>query len=165
MRCPFCKDQKDRVVDSRGTDGGAVIRRRRQCLVCGKRFTTYERVEDSPRLSVIKKGGNRVPYDRAKILSGVERACWKRTISADAINALVDEVEGDLFRSFDREVRSEYIGNAVAGALQKLDKVAYLRYASMYHDFQIVDEFIDEAKALLERDREEAPGQQELFHD
>ena len=165
MRCPFCKDQDDKVIDSRGTEGNSVIRRRRQCLACNRRFTTYERVEETNRISVIKKGGSRVPYDRSRIAGGIQRACWKRPISAEVLQTLVDEVEEDVFRNFDREVRSEYIGNAVASRLRKLDQVAYLRFASMYHEFKIVDEFISEARDLIERERNETPGQQELFHE
>jgi len=151
------------VIDSRSTEGGGVIRRRRQCLVCDRRYTTYERLEETTRLSVIKKGGDRVPYDRNKIASGVQRASWKRPIEAAALHALVDSVEEAVFREFDREVPSATIGALVAEQLRNLDKVAYLRFASMYHEFQIVDDFIDEAKELIERDRTETPGQQELF--
>jgi transcriptional repressor NrdR len=166
MQCPYCKQlQQDKVIDSRATEGGTVIRRRRQCLACSRRYTTYERIEETGRLLVIKKDGSRAPYDREKMLSGLQRACWKRTISADAIAALVDEVEEDLFRNFDREVRSEYIGSAVAARLRKLDKVAYLRFASLYHQFEQVDDFIAEARNIIELDRRETPGQQDLFNE
>ncbi len=164
MQCPFCKEQKDKVIDSRATEGGVVIRRRRQCGACGRRYTTYERIEESARLSVIKKDGTRVPYDRNKLTGGLQRACWKRPISADQIQAIVNDVEDQVFRQFDREVGSGRIGMFVAAALRQVDKVAYLRFASMYHEFQIVDEFIEEARDIIERERQDAPGQQDLFN-
>lgn len=164
MRCPFCKEQRDKVIDSRATEAGAVIRRRRQCLVCSKRYTTYERVEETARQTVIKKDGTRVPYDRNKIAGGLQRACWKRPVSAEALQTLVNNVEEAIFRDFDREVSSRHIGTLAAAELRKLDKVAYLRFASMYHEFEIVDEFIEEARDIIDREREDTPGQQELFH-
>ncbi len=164
MQCPFCKEQKDKVIDSRATEGGAVIRRRRQCGACRRRYTTYERIEESPRLSVIKKDGTRVPYDRNKIAGGLQRACWKRPITADQMQTIVNDVEDQVFRQFDREVGSGRIGMLVAAALRQVDKVAYLRFASMYHEFQIVDEFIEEARDIIERERQDAPGQQDLFN-
>ena len=164
MQCPFCKEQKDKVIDSRATEGGAVIRRRRQCGACRRRYTTYERIEESPRLAVIKKDGTRVPYDRNKIAGGLQRACWKRPITADQIQTIVNDVEDQVFRQFDREVGSGRIGKLVAAALRQVDKVAYLRFASMYHEFQIVDEFIEEARDIIERERQDAPGQQDLFN-
>jgi transcriptional repressor NrdR len=166
MQCPFCKEANaDKVIDSRATEGGKVIRRRRHCLKCGKRFTTYERVEEFVRLAVIKKDGTRAPYDRAKIFAGLQRACWKRPIPADALQRLVDEVEDEVFRRFDREVESRMIGLLVAGRLRKLDKVAYLRFASISREFQEVGEFIQEAQAVMDASRDEAPGQQELFNE
>lgn len=165
MQCPYCKEQHDKVIDSRGTDGGAVIRRRRQCLACDKRYTTYERVDQTARLTVVKKDGNRVPFDRNKIAGGLQRACWKRPIAADDLRALVERIEDEVFRNFDREVRSEIIGNLAAKGLRNLDKVAYLRFASMYHEFELVDEFIEEAREIIERDKTEAPGQQDLFNE
>ncbi len=165
MQCPFCKEQRtDKVIDSRATEGGKVIRRRRVCEACGKRFTTYERVEDSARLLVIKKDGSRAPFEHEKLLGGVQRACWKRPISTDQLQTLVDEVEEEVFRKFDREVPSSYLGRAVAVRLFKLDKVAYLRFASMYHEFQVVDDFIREAQDILARDQHDIIGQQELFN-
>ena len=110
MRCPFCSQDSDKVIDSRATEGGRVIRRRRHCVACGKRFTTYENIEKSIRLTVIKKDGARVPYDREKILSGVQKACFKRPVSTEAIAKLVDEVEEHLFRTHDREVEAVEIG-------------------------------------------------------
>jgi transcriptional repressor NrdR len=166
MQCPYCKEQRtDKVIDSRATEGGTVIRRRRQCLSCNKRFTTYERVEETGKLLVIKKSGERVPYEREKLLGGLQRACWKRPIGIEALQKLADEVEEEIFREFDREVPSAYLGNAVSQRLQKLDKIAYLRFASMYHEFQLVDDFIEEAKAILDRDQKEIAGQQDLFNE
>lgn len=166
MQCPYCKEQRtDKVIDSRATEGGTVIRRRRQCLSCKKRYTTYERVEETGKLLVIKKSGERVPYEREKLLGGLQRACWKRPIGIEALQKLADEVEEEIFREFDREVPSAYLGNAVSRRLQKLDKIAYLRFASMYHEFQLVDDFIEEAKAILDRDQREVDGQQDLFNE
>jgi transcriptional repressor NrdR len=166
MRCPFCKEQRsDKVIDSRAAENGTVIRRRRECEACSKRFTTYERIEETTRLAVIKKDGRRVPYEREKLLGGIRRACWKRAISVETLNKLVDSVEEDLFRNFDREVDSRYIGNSVASRLRKIDTVAYLRYASLYYEFQQVGEFIEEAKVILAQDKKDVPGQQELFHE
>ncbi|HVP13659.1 MAG TPA: transcriptional regulator NrdR [Phycisphaerae bacterium] len=166
MQCPFCKEQRtDKVVDSRATEGGAVIRRRRLCLSCNKRFTTYERIEETGRLLVIKKDGSRVPFEHEKLLGGLQRACWKRPIGIEALEALVNEVEEEVFRDFDREVPSAYLGNALALRLRKLDKIAYLRFASLQQEFQLVDDFIQEAKDILDRDKQEVDGQQDLFHE
>ena len=167
MQCPFCKEQRtrDKVIDSRLTEGGTVIRRRRECPSCKRRFTTYERVEEANKLLVIKKDGSRVPYHREKLLAGLERACWKRPISIEDLQKVVDEVDELIFRQFEREVPSKYIGNALSNRLRKLDKIAYLRFASLYHEFQVVDDFIEEAKAILDHDQHEVDGQQELFHE
>lgn len=166
MQCPYCKEQRtDKVIDSRATEGGTVIRRRRQCLACNKRYTTYERVEETNKLLVVKKDGARVPYERSKLRGGLERACWKRPIPSDRIDALVDEVEEDIFRTFDKEVPSRYLGSAVSIRLRKLDQIAYLRFASLYHEFQLVDDFIEEARAILDRDKKDVAGQQELFNE
>ncbi len=166
MRCPFCKEQRtDKVIDSRATEGGSVIRRRRECTACEKRFTTYERVEEAPKLLVIKKDGSRAPFEHEKLLGGLQRACWKRPISTEALEALVNEVEEDVFRTCDREVASSYLGSAVADRLRKIDKIAYLRFASLYHEFELVDEFIQEAKDIIDRDKKEVHGQQDLFHE
>lgn len=166
MQCPYCKELRaDKVVDSRAAESGRAIRRRRVCESCGKRFTTYERTEETTRILVIKKDGRRMPYLREKLLGGIQRACWKRPVSVETVNALVEEVEEELFKNFDREVPSRYIGNVVANRLRKVDTVAYLRFASMYHEFQVVDEFIQEAQDILDRNRREVNGQQELFHD
>lgn len=164
MQCPYCKEQRrDKVIDSRATEGGKVIRRRRECPSCKRRYTTYERVEETNPLLVVKKDGSRVPYQRDKLLGGLQRACWKRPISVEVQQRIVDEVEEEIFRTFDREVPSRALGNAVAMRLRKLDQVAYLRFASLYHEFKVVNDFIEEAKNILDRDREEVAGQQELF--
>ena len=166
MQCPFCKEQRnDKVIDSRATEGGTVIRRRRECLACKRRYTTYERIEETNRLLVVKKDGSRVPYEREKILSGIRRACWKRPVPVESIEQIVDEVEEEVFRDFDREVPSSHLGNAVADRLRRVDKIAYLRFASLYHEFQVVDDFIQEAKNILDRDKTDVDGQQELFND
>jgi transcriptional repressor NrdR len=166
MQCPFCKEQRtDKVVDSRATEGGAVIRRRRLCLACNKRFTTYERIEETTRLLVIKKDGSRAPFEHEKLLGGLQRACWKRPIGIKVLEGLINEVEEEVFRNFDREVPSSYLGNAIALRLRKLDKIAYLRFASLQQEFQLVDDFIQEAKDILDRDKQEVDGQQDLFHE
>jgi len=165
MRCPFCKEHKDKVIDSRATEGGAVIRRRRRCLACDRRYTTYERVEATSKLLVVKKDGTRAPYERDKLFGGVQRACWKLPVSSERIEALVEDVEELLFREFDREVPSEHIGRLVSVRLRKVDKVAYLRFASLYHEFQLVDDYIQEAQDILDRDQREVAGQQDLFQD
>ena len=166
MQCPYCKEQRrDKVIDSRATEGGTVIRRRRQCRSCDRRYTTYERIEETSRLLVVKKDGRRMPYEREKLLGGLQGACWKRPIGMETLVGLANEVEEDVFRNFDREVPSSYLGNAVAVRLRKLDKVAYLRFASLYHEFQLADDFIEEAKDILDQDRRNVAGQQDLFHD
>lgn len=166
MQCPYCKEQRaDKVIDSRATEGGRVIRRRRECLACHRRYTTYERIEETPRLLVVKKDGTRVPYQREKLLGGLQRACWKRPISSETLEGLVDEIEEAIFQKFDRELPSSLLGNIAAERLRAVDKIAYLRFASMYHEFQLVDDFIEKAQEILERDRRDLPGQQGLFND
>lgn len=163
MRCPFCKEEDDKVIDSRAAENGAVIRRRRECLRCRRRFTTYERIETTNRLLVVKKDGNREPYQREKMLGSVRRACWKVSLSAEKIEALVDDVEEEVFQKFDREVPSVYLGKAVSDRLRKLDRIAYLRFASLYYKFQEVGEFIQEAQEVLEDEKTDIAGQQSLF--
>jgi transcriptional repressor NrdR len=142
-----------------------VIRRRRECPACRRRYTTYERVEETNRLVVVKKDGTRVPYEREKLLGGLQRASWKRPISVAMLQAITGEVEDEVFRNFEREVPSAYLGNALAERLRKIDKIAYMRFASLYHEFQAVDDFIEEAKDILDRDKKDVAGQQELFHE
>ena len=159
MKCPFCRQGETKVIDSRGSDE-FVIRRRRQCLACDRRFTTYEKIEESP-LKVIKKDGTRIPFDRAKIRAGVEKACYKRPISPDQIERLITDVEIDIQANFDREVPSRYIGEKVISALRQLDQVAYVRFASVYRDFKDVNDFVEELQPMLGRARPKRPRRPE----
>ena len=149
MKCPFCKEDKDKVIDSRSSDAGRVIRRRRQCLVCKRRFTTYEKIGESSKLYIVKKDNSRVPYDREKILTGLQKACYKREVSAERIQQIADKVEEDIFRKFDKEVLSAFIGESIMGHLRGVDKVAYIRFASVYRDFKDADELIDEVSQVI----------------
>ena len=161
MRCPFCKEDRDKVVDSRSSESGRVIRRRRQCLECKKRFTTYEKIGESFRLNVIKKDGSRLPYDREKVLVGLQKACYKREVSAEQIQETADKVEEDVFRNYDKEVDSKFIGESVMRHLRAVDKVAYIRFASVYRQFTDAGELIEEvSQAILQPDLED---QGELF--
>jgi transcriptional repressor NrdR len=162
VRCPYCDVDNDKVIDSRASEAGAVIRRRRECLGCGKRFTTYERVEKTARLMVIKKDGSRVAFDSASVLKGVQAACGKRPIPEAAKLGLVQAVEDEVHRDFDREVPSSEIGQRVAAKLRAIDHIAYIRYASEYHDFRTLEEFSQELSELQARPRN-LPNQQELF--
>jgi transcriptional repressor NrdR len=163
MKCPYCDANKDKVIDSRASEGGAAIRRRRECLACGKRFTTYEHIEEKPRLTVIKKDGTRVPYDRQKVLGGLRSACYKRPISAEQINQAVDEVEEVIFRRFDREVAALEIGRTLAERLKQLDQVAYVRFASVYKQFRDLDDLLEEVRDVIESSDNAPPGQGMLF--
>jgi len=163
MRCPFCKEDRDRVIDSRSSEGGRVIRRRRQCLACKKRFTTYEKIGDSFKLWVVKKDRSRVPYDRDKVIGGLQKACYKRPVSAEQIQQIADRVEEKIFRNFDREVSSAFIGESVMEQLGKVDKVAYIRFASVYRDFRDAGQLIKEVSEIIER--AEPFGQPTLFED
>ena len=149
MKCPFCGHAKDKVVDSRETGAGDSIRRRRECLQCGRRFTSYERVEEIPYF-VVKKDGRREPFDRQKLLAGLHRACEKRPVSAKALQAIADEIEQMVSDSSEREVDSRRIGERVMERLRDLDKVAYVRFASVYRQFEDVQEFMAELRELLE---------------
>ena len=149
MKCPFCGDDNTRVIDSRPADDNEAIRRRRQCDECGKRFTTYEKVETIP-LFVIKKDKNRETYDRSKIESGVVRSCHKRPVSVDQIEACVDEIENKIFNLGVREIESEKIGEIVMDQIRDLDQVAYVRFASVYRQFKDADTFMSELKKLLD---------------
>lgn len=148
MKCPFCNQETTRVIDSRPADDNSSIRRRRLCDECGKRFTTYEKVETIP-LIVIKKDNNRETYDRSKIEAGVLRACHKRPISVTDINVLVDQVEMEIFSREERELPSNTIGEIVMDKLKDLDSVAYVRFASVYREFKDVNTFMDELKKIL----------------
>jgi len=149
MRCPFCDHQKDRVVDSREGKEGNVIRRRRECLSCKHRFTTYERMEDIP-LIVVKKGGRRERFERSKLAQGLLRACEKRSVAAHQLEELVEEIEKRFLETPDRELTSQEIGEYVMGRLKKIDKVAYVRFASVYLEFEDVREFTREINQILE---------------
>jgi transcriptional repressor NrdR len=165
MRCPYCDADKDKlkVIDSRACEGGRSIRRRRQCLQCDKRFTTYERVEENIRLIVVKKDGTRVPFDRGKIVQGLERACYKRPVKIEDIHRLVDEVEEEIQRGYDKEVPSAVIGELVTDRLRRLDQVAYVRFASVYREFKTLEELVAEAHAVIDAQRYDSPGQGRLF--
>lgn len=163
MRCPFCNADNDKVIDSRSTENGRSIRRRRECLECGRRFTTYEHAEERVKLAVIKRDGSRVPYDREKILEGVRRAAYKRPISAERLVQIVDEVQEELAARFEKEVTSQTIGEITARVLQRVDKVAYVRFASVYRQFEDVGDFVDEARQIMQQAAEDIPGQQDLF--
>jgi len=161
VRCPFCKEDQDKVIDSRSSDAGRVIRRRRQCLVCERRFTTYEKLGESFKLYVVKKDNSRVPYDREKIIAGLQKACYKREVSAEQIQQIADKVEEDIFQSFDKEVLSAFIGERVMKHLRAVDKVAYIRFASVYRDFKDAGELIDEVTAVI--GEVDQTGQPKLF--
>lgn len=148
MKCPFCNKENTRVIDSRPADDNSSIRRRRLCDECGKRFTTYEKVETIP-LIVIKKDNNREQYDRSKIEAGVLRACHKRPVSVNQINKLVDEVENEIFNREEREIESKLIGEIVMDKLKDLEAVAYVRFASVYREFKDVNTFMDELAKFL----------------
>jgi transcriptional repressor NrdR len=149
VRCPYCKEDQDKVVDSRSSDSGRAIRRRRECLSCGKRFTTYEKIGESFKLYVVKKDRARVPYDRDKIVAGLQKACYKRPVSAEQIQQIADGVEEDIFRNFDKEVSSAFIGESLMKHLRRVDKVAYIRFASVYRDFKDAGELIDEVSEVI----------------
>jgi transcriptional repressor NrdR len=167
MRCPFCDADKEnlKVIDSRTCEGGRSIRRRRQCLKCRKRFTTYERIDENARLIVVKKDGSRVPFDRAKILNGLERACYKRAVLMEDLQHLVDDVEEAIYRTYDKEVPSSVIGELVTDRLRRLDSVAYVRFASVYRQFKTLEDLVQEAKLVINAQRYESPGQGTLFAD
>ena len=148
MKCPFCNHENTRVIDSRPAEENNSIRRRRVCDECGKRFTTYEKVETIP-LIIIKKDNNREAYDRAKIESGVLRACHKRPVSAAQLTKLVDEVENEIFNLEEREIPSDIVGEILMRKLKALDEVAYVRFASVYREFKDLNTFMDELKNVM----------------
>jgi len=152
VKCPFCDDLEDKVVDSRMAKEGELIRRRRECLSCKRRYTTYERIEESLPM-VVKKDGRREPYDRAKILSGLKKACEKRPISVATIEAVTDRIEKRLQEMGETEIPSRTIGEEIMKELHNLDQVAYVRFASVYREFKDIDQFMDELKTLA-RERE-----------
>ncbi len=150
MKCPFCSHENTRVIDSRPAEENNSIRRRRVCDECGKRFTTYEKIETIP-LIIIKKDNNRETYDRSKIEAGVLRACHKRPISANQINHLIDEVETEIFNMEEKEISSEIIGELVMNKLKDLEAVAYVRFASVYREFKDINTFMDELKKVISK--------------
>ena len=154
MKCPFCNDVDNKVIDSRLSKDGEVIRRRRECLECGRRFTTYERVEEVMPL-VIKKDGRREPFDRMKILLGLKKACEKRPISITTLEKVVDKIEHKILESGEKEIPSTVIGEEVMRELYNLDHVAYVRFASVYRSFKDINQFMDELKDLLDRQKQE----------
>jgi transcriptional repressor NrdR len=150
MKCPQCSFEEDKVVDSRTTKEGEAIRRRRECLKCGHRFTTYEYIERVPMM-VVKKDGRREEYSREKLLGGLSKACEKRPVSREQIERVIDDIETALFGKFKNEVKSTEIGNLVVDRLQSLDEVAYVRFASVYRQFKDINQFMSEVKVLLDR--------------
>ncbi len=150
MRCLFCGHLESKVIDSRSTEEGTTIRRRRECLECGKRFTTYEKIETIP-IIVIKKDGLREAFDREKVLNGILRACEKRPVTLKDIDALIDDIESKLYNMLEREVSSERIGEMVMERLQKLDDIAYVRFASVYRQFKDINSFMDELAKIIKK--------------
>ncbi|MCR4772297.1 MAG: transcriptional regulator NrdR [Oscillospiraceae bacterium] len=148
MRCPFCSYTESKVIDSRPAEEGASIRRRRECLSCGKRFTTYEIIERLPLL-VVKKDGSRQSFDRTKVINGLVKACEKRPVSAEQIEKIADEIEQELQSMLEREVPSERVGEMVMKHLKDLDEVAYVRFASVYRSFKDINTFLEELNKLL----------------
>ena len=153
MKCPFCDDVEDKVVDSRMAKEGEVIRRRRECLSCKRRYTTYERVEETMP-AVVKKDGRREPFDRSKIVSGLKKPCEKRPISTATIETVTDRIEKRIQDLGETEIVSTAVGEEVMRELSQLDQVAYVRFASVYREFKDIDQFMDEIKALAQQRRE-----------
>ena len=152
MKCPYCSSDDTKVIDSRPADDNTSIRRRRQCEACGKRFTTYEKLETMP-LMVIKKDNSRESYDRSKIESGVVRSCHKRPVSTEQISKMIDEIENEVFAMGEKEIPTSVIGEKVMKRLKELDEVAYVRFASVYREFKDVNTFIDEIGKLLKTEK------------
>jgi transcriptional repressor NrdR len=149
VRCPFCQELEDKVVDSRMSEDGSAIRRRRECNSCGRRFTTVETVKEL-RLRVVKKDGSREPFDRNKILSGLLAACYKRPVPVEDLEAITAEIEKEILQNFDREVESHHVGSLAMKRLREVDNVAYVRFASVYRAFKDAGEFLDALRPLLE---------------
>ncbi len=154
MKCPYCENTESKVIDSRPVDDGNSIRRRRECLACTRRFTTYEQVESVP-LVVIKKDGKRQVYNRQKILSGILRACEKTPVTVAQIEAVVQDIEAELFNSLDSEISASYIGDLVMDRLKKLNPIAYVRFASVYREFKDVSTFMEEINGLIQSSKQE----------
>jgi transcriptional repressor NrdR len=149
MKCPFCGNLEDKVIDSRTSREGNAIRRRRECLKCGKRFTSYERVEDIIPM-VVKKDGRREPYERSKVLTGLKKACEKRPIGMETLETITDSIEKKLIGLNVKEIPSTWVGEEVMSSLRELDKVAYVRFASVYRQFKDINELMNEVKTLFE---------------
>jgi transcriptional repressor NrdR len=156
MRCPFCRNRGNRVVDSRISGDGATIRRRRICSGCKRRFTTYERVEEAP-LMVVKKDNRREPFDRNKVIAGLTKACEKRPVSMETINEISNRIEAALAERGDSEVPSSFVGTAIMNELQQIDQVAYVRFASVYRSFKDIQEFMRELEDLIEQRKHDPP--------
>jgi transcriptional repressor NrdR len=152
MRCPYCGHEEDKVVDSRSSQEGDAIRRRRECLKCQRRYTTYEHIE-GVSLMVVKKDGRRESFDRKKVLSGLIKSCEKRPVSVEKLEETVDDIERTLQRNFDKEVASVEVGELIMQRLGKLDQVAYVRFASVYREFKDVNQFMKELKQILAKER------------
>ena len=163
MKCPYCKENKDKVIDSRSSEAGRIIRRRRHCLACRRRFTTYEKVGESFKLSVIKKDNSRVPYDRERVIAGLQKACYKRPVSAEQVQQMADRIEEDIFRHSDREVDSKFIGESAMKHLRTVDKVAYIRFASVYRQFDDAGDLLEEVTQAISQSDD--TGQPKLFTD
>ena len=148
MRCPYCSNEEDKVIDSRPTDEGYAIRRRRECIGCQKRFTTYEKVEDMP-LMVIKKDQSRQPFSREKLLRGLEKACEKRPVSRSQLEKIVDEIEGRIYGTLHKEISVSEVGEMIMDRLKLLDDVAYVRFASVYRQFKDISTFVDERQKMV----------------
>jgi len=160
MKCPFCGHLQDKVVDSREGKEGIAIRRRRECLKCSRRFTSYERI-DEPNLRLVKKDGRREPFNREKLMAGLMTSCKKRPVPTGALEDICNEVEGLLQESVDRELATEKVGAYVMQRLKDLDKVAYVRFASVYRQFEDVTDFLDELKTLMELKKTEDSSEKE----
>ncbi len=152
MKCPYCREIDNKVIDSRMTKEGHAVRRRRECLLCNHRFTTYERVEELP-LVLIKKDGRRETFDRGKVLAGIQKACQKRNISINTLEEFVDELERELQEMGEKEISSSIVGGRIMTKLHELDDVAYVRFASVYREFKDVNDFMSELKDLLDAPR------------
>jgi len=152
MRCPYCHDDNDRVIDSRSGQDGYAIRRRRECVSCKRRYTTYERIE-GVAIKVIKKDGAREPFDPEKIRIGLEKACWKRPVSAEQIEAAISAVEAGVYENYDSEIPSRELGELVMEQVAQLDQVAFVRFASVYREFKDVRDFVDELEPMLRGQR------------
>lgn len=160
MKCPYCKVDNDKVIDSRTAGDGYTIRRRRLCIECTRRYTTYERIENTP-LRVIKKDGTRTPFDRDKVFRGLQKACEKRPVSIDEIENTTAKIEREIHEMFDREVKASFIGELVMRELKNLDQVAFVRFASVYREFKDITEFLEEVRSMQDEpvtDKPEKPG-------